>query len=120
MFSAREVHELSLSVLILQARGRDAKAPLEMNDLLSQSRVFWNASRRTPSMPFCCTVQILKEGLFYQLISNSSHDSIKSRELLTLSPQICSVVLFVILPCFLKHFVNATFFECILVMIRAG
>jgi hypothetical protein len=57
---------------------------------------------------------------FYQLISKSPRDFINLRELLTLSPQISSVIFLVIFPGFLKHFVNATFFECILLTFRVG
>ena len=57
---------------------------------------------------------------FYQLISQNSHDFINFEEPLTLSPQICSVILLMILPGLLEHLVNAAIFECILLMIRAG
>jgi hypothetical protein len=58
--------------------------------------------------------EYLKRAPFYELISRDSNGNINFSETLTLSPQICSVILLVVFPSFLEHLVYATFLKCTL------
>ena len=53
-------------------------------------------------------------ALFLPLISQDALYLVSLQKALTLSPQVCSIVLLVILTGFLKHLINATIFQSIL------